>query len=572
VTRRRVLRPPPSGSHKVTSNLSTRVERDHSGGIREKKVRAGPKVGLLQRTTLAVGSRDMAHDWLHRLGVVAIPSGHEGMTDGQLLGRFLSQGDAPALEALIRRHGPLVLSVCRRMLRRDQDVEDAFQATFLVLIRKASKLAGVEMIGNWLYGVSYRTAFRVRAASFRAAELERRYSWHAAAATPPPQPEVGGELAAILDDAVHGLPRKYREPVVLCLMQDLSRAEAARRLGVKEGTLSGRLARAKEMLADRLRRRGVTLSAAGLTICLSVGTASAVVSSKLLAVTVRSAGRVWFSPADPTPPGTADAVRLHEEVVREMVRVKFGVWLAAAGSLVAAGLLVTALIGKTVTREGPTPPSPGPVAQPGGAPLVAGPALRSSHRKFIEDTRWVLSELDVAKSTLSVTDSLTPPGPGLNLIARPNDGVAPAGIRLEHLPVAGGAVVVLDGVPAKLDDLRPGMLAELKLGGPGHTVVKVTAARPRPGMFSCVLERVEADRRQIWVRVIETNLLVEGLEVAADAVIIKIESGADPAPRLKSVRLQDLEVGMSLSLHVTAQGGALVVTQIQTGLVKVPRE
>src|SRR5579871_3259385 len=145
-----------------------------------------------------------------------------GWTDGQLLACFIDQKDEAAFEALVRRHGPMVLGVCRRVLGNHHDAEDAFQATFLVLLSKAAGIRRREAVGSWLYGVAYHTARKARAMSARRHARETR-----AAARPRPAPT---EPDADLDEALHALPEKYRVPVVLCELEGKSRREVARQL------------------------------------------------------------------------------------------------------------------------------------------------------------------------------------------------------------------------------------------------------------------------------------------------------------------------------------------------------
>src|SRR5947209_5026354 len=171
-----------------------------------------------------------------------------GPSDGRLLESFAHRGDQAAFEALVRRHGPMVLGVCRRVLGDVHAAEDALQATFLVLVRKAASIAKRELLGNWLYGVAYRTALKAKTAAARRRAKERQVR-------PMPNPgneeEVWRELQPLLDQELSRLPDKYRIPVVLCDLQGKSRQEAARQLGCPEGTVSSRLARARVMLAKR---------------------------------------------------------------------------------------------------------------------------------------------------------------------------------------------------------------------------------------------------------------------------------------------------------------------------------
>src|SRR5262249_51919994 len=161
-----------------------------------------------------------------------------------------------------RRHGPMVHGICRRLLGDGPDAEDAFQATFLVLVRKADSLRGYGSLGGWLHGVAVRVARKARVAAARRA-------FHEAQGTPM---SARGDFAAVewrdlrpvLDEELGRLPEKYRAPLVLCYLQGKTHEEAARALGCPNGTVYGRLARARARLRTRLLRRGVALSAAAL--------------------------------------------------------------------------------------------------------------------------------------------------------------------------------------------------------------------------------------------------------------------------------------------------------------------
>jgi RNA polymerase sigma factor (sigma-70 family) len=209
------------------------------------------------------------------------------LSDDQLLERFVNRGDGAAFEAIVRRHGPLVLGVCRRVLRHRHDAEDAFQAVFLVLARKAGAIASPELLANWLYGVAYNTARKAGAAAARRRRRERQVAEMPEPEVPPP--DVSGDLSPLLDEELQRLPDKYRIPVVLCDLQGKTRKEAARQLGWPEGTLSGRLSRARLLLAGRLTRRGVALSAGALAAALGGGAAVAAVPPAVLTGAVRAA-------------------------------------------------------------------------------------------------------------------------------------------------------------------------------------------------------------------------------------------------------------------------------------------
>ncbi len=244
-----------------------------------------------------------------------------GLTDGQLLDRFSTRrGDAAeaAFEALVKRHGPMVARVCRRNLRDENDVEDAFQATFLVLVRRADSLGERDLLAPWLYGVAHRVARKARAVA-----LKRRDREGVRAGVDPParfdsSAAVDVELAPVLHEEVNRLPAKYREPVILCHLQGLTHAEAAHELAWPVGTVSVRLVRARQILADRLTRRGVTASVA--TVAAALAAEGSVAAAGLVAPTawvhavavaaVAAAGGLSLTTATTAGPISAGAATL----------------------------------------------------------------------------------------------------------------------------------------------------------------------------------------------------------------------------------------------------------------------
>ncbi|MFO0878354.1 MAG: sigma-70 family RNA polymerase sigma factor [Gemmataceae bacterium] len=228
--------------------------------------------------------------------------GRDEVTDGELLTRFLSGRDATAFAELVRRHGPMVWGVCSRLLR-NQDAEDAFQATFLVLVQKATTLPDRETVGNWLYGVAYQTAVRMRALAARRSMRERQATVMPEPSTP--ERYVWNDLVPVLDEELSRLPDKYRALIVLCDLEDKTRKEVARQLSIPEGTVASRLATARTMLAKRLSRRGVVGSSVLLGTVLSTHAALAcvpmsVISSTISAATLVAAGQVAAGAMSPT--------------------------------------------------------------------------------------------------------------------------------------------------------------------------------------------------------------------------------------------------------------------------------
>ena len=247
--------------------------------------------------------------------------------DGELLARFLEHRDEAAFAELVRRHGPMVFGTCRRVLGNAADADDAFQAAFVVLVRRAHGLTDRESVGNFLYGVAFHTALKAKAMAAKRRTREGR------ANPPEPRPDCS-ELLAALDEELARLPEKYREPVVLCELEGRSRRDAAESLGVAEGTLSSRLATAHRMLEKRLRSRGFGAVAVA---ALLAGQGYAVADS-LAESAVRAAVA-----------GPASSVsQLASEVTKMMLLHRLGV-----------GAVVLAAVVAVVALAAAAPPPPG---------------------------------------------------------------------------------------------------------------------------------------------------------------------------------------------------------------------
>jgi polysaccharide biosynthesis/export protein len=309
--------------------------------------RMGSVIGHLRRTALL-------HD-------------RNRLTDGQLLDRFLARREEAAFEALVQRHGPMVLGVCQRVLHNTHDAEDAFQATFLVLVRKAASIVPRDRVGNWLYGVAHRIALKAksdvarrRAKEQQVKDLPRRE----------PAEDLWWELRPLLDAELHRLPDKYRAAVVLCDLEGKSRKEAARQLGWAEGTLSGRLARARGLLAKRLARRGLALTAGALTLLLTER-ASASVPATLAVFTIKAALLTAAGQAATAGVVSAKVAALTEGVLRAMLMTKVkavaAVVLLLAGIGIGAGTLARHSLAADGPERGeraaaPSEPTPAPPA------------------------------------------------------------------------------------------------------------------------------------------------------------------------------------------------------------------
>jgi RNA polymerase sigma factor (sigma-70 family) len=292
--------------------------------------------------------------------------GAGALPDAELLERFAAGRDQAAFELLLWRHGPMVLGICRRVLRHDQDSEDAFQATFLTLVRKAGSVARREAVAGWLARVAFRVALAARA------EAAKRPA--ATAGAEPPAPAgaddlVWRDLRPVLDEEVSRLPEKYRLPFVLCYLEGKTNEEAARELGCPKGTVLSRLAWARRRLRARLTRRGLTLSA-GLLAATVARRAPAAVPAPLVEATARAG---MLAAAGPLTGVSARVADLTKGALRAMWLTNLKTALAVG---LAAGVLGTVLLGLAYRAraaaganptQGPAPRQPAGGADPPGA-------------------------------------------------------------------------------------------------------------------------------------------------------------------------------------------------------------
>lgn len=293
------------------------------------------------------------------------------LSDMQLLERWLTLRDEAAFEVLLWRHGPMILGVCRRLLNNSADVENAFQATFLLLVRKAAAIRHRESVGAWLYQVAYRVALRARKSSARRCALE---TGEVEVLTDnAPDSILSRDLRQVLDEEINQLPAKYRAPFVRCHLEGCTNEEAAIEMQCPVGTIYSRLAWARERLRSRLARRGVTLTAAALAALAAHGVASAALAENTLQAAFAHAAH----PA--TAVGCkATAVALTKGVLRTMflTKLKHGAAVVLALAVCGgAGGLVFYGIAQAQNAAG-SAPSPLPDPQPTGpqqpAPMSRG--------------------------------------------------------------------------------------------------------------------------------------------------------------------------------------------------------
>jgi RNA polymerase sigma factor (sigma-70 family) len=303
-----------------------------------------------------------------------------GLSDRQLLERFVSGRDAAAeaaFEVLVMRHGPMVLRVCRNVLTDPTDAEDAFQATFLVLVRRCRSIRRLESLGSWLYGVALRVAAAARRDVARRRAAERRGGLRIMAAIDPvSRGELDpGEFGPAIQQEVQRLPEKYRAVVVLCYWQGLNQEQAAARLGCPLGTVRSRLARARDLLHRRLKSRGLAPLAGIVLAALDRGSSSAAVSAEasrlspvpfqLAQSTIRAAGRVAAGRATEQVASTVVAT-LVQRVLWSLAMIKINGLLLGVVVLGLVGYGAEVAIGKAKGAR----PIPAPAPRSAGRPAA----------------------------------------------------------------------------------------------------------------------------------------------------------------------------------------------------------
>jgi RNA polymerase sigma factor (sigma-70 family) len=393
--------------------------------------------------------------------------GAGGRTDRQLLHSFARQRDEGAFALLVRRHGAMVLGVCRRLLRHQQDAEDAFQAAFLVLARKAGAAGWGDSVGGWLFRVAYHLARKARRRGGRRRAVEVAMAQVPETAAPPAGDDP--ELRAALDEEVSRLPEAYREAVVLCYLEGRGQAEAGQQLGCTVDALKGRLRRAREMLQRRLHKRGVGLSVAGLGALLAANAAAAAPPAALLASTARAAV-LFAAGAQAAGAVSAQALALAVGGLKTMCVTKIkllGIVLASVGLLAGGG---AALRG------------------PGGA-WTAAPQAAAAEPDWLVGELAAEPEADPAVTAATLADLLKSPDPEVRrsaaaLLKRLQGSPTKLGVRLTRF-VASETVVAEEGWV-------------LVNGGKGGKIALRPAGKPaKPGNVTRELVVYKKDGR--WV-------------------------------------------------------------------------
>jgi len=292
-----------------------------------------------------------------------------GVSDAQLLDRWLAQRDEAAFEVLLWRHGPMILGVCRRVLGHDADVEDAFQATFLLLLRQAASIRRGASVAAWLYQTAYRVALRARQRSRPQTVTGRGQP----VPSDPAEEVLWRDVRPVLDDEINRLPEKYRVPFIRCYLEGRTNEEAAVEMGCPVGTIHSRLSWARQRLRARLTRRGLTLATAGLAALLVHNASSAALPAALAETTLQAA---LADAARATAGASAGAVALAKGVLRSMflAKLRFGVAVLLALMLCGGvgGLAFSRMADAAAQPRGGS--APGAAAAP---PEAAAPAART---------------------------------------------------------------------------------------------------------------------------------------------------------------------------------------------------
>ncbi len=301
------------------------------------------------------------------------------LSDGELVRMFVAERDEIAFEALVRRHGPMVLRVCQRLLASREDAEEAFQATFLVLVRKASAIGKPDLVGPWLHGVAQRVARKAQARASLKQKRERGGDDLAEVAEASPDgANDWPDLRPVLDEELSRLPDRYRVPMILCYLEGKTNTEAAEQLGWARWTLATRLSRGRDMLRKRLTRRGLALAAAAVGVCLErEATAAQTVSAAAPVLKLSAAGSGSL--------GGASLATLADGV-REASLGRLKVFVVAASVLVTTAGIGTHLALRNVNvlpeiQAENTPPTDE------APPLGLNASLRG-RRPFPDDNLW----------------------------------------------------------------------------------------------------------------------------------------------------------------------------------------
>ncbi|HKI30904.1 MAG TPA: RNA polymerase sigma factor [Gemmataceae bacterium] len=480
---------------------------------------------------------------IHHLRRVVSREKTGDLTDAQLLDDFVQRRDEAAFELLVWRHAALVLGVCRRLLHDRHEAEDAFQATFLVLIRKAASISNRDSVGSWLHKVAVRIAHRARAQA--AKRCCRALPGEDIPAREPTDEVLWRDLRPLLDEEVNRLPEKYRRPFVLCYLEGNTNEQAAEQLGCPRGTVLSRLARGRERLRVRLARRGVVLSGTLLATLLIHTTSEAAVPAALVSVIVKAA--IPFA-AGNVAAGlvSARAAAWTQGVLKAMLLTKLKIStalvLVAALAVTGAGLLSQPSLADS---------RPTQVAQVGRRP-EPGPGRSDARGTPQTEVRGIIKAVDVDKASITLT---------LHSDRRDESAEEKTFTLAKTAEVGIGTGLGRRGGAyreAKLADIAPGALAVLHLGTDQKTVEAVLAEGPT---VRGLIKAVDGGKNTVTIDS-HAGRGGEGGEEKTYAVSktaeVAVDDGRGKSFSIKETKVADLPAGATVTAKLSVDLKELV--------------
>jgi RNA polymerase sigma factor (sigma-70 family) len=467
------------------------------------------------------------------------------LSDDLLLDRY-KRGDQDAFSVLVERHAPLVLSVCRRMLGTKGDVEDAFQATFLILARRAGSVRWEKCIRGWLYRVAIHVARRARQRGERERELERAAA--RSEQTPAHDPTWQEGLACI-DEELANLPTNYRDVLLACCVEGKSRDEAGAELGLSGGQVKGLLERARDLLRYRLAQRGVVLPAAVLILLLQHGSASA--AGPLLGATVHASLAYAAGQSQAVAPAV---LTLAQGVLSAMSSLK-SLWAASISLVVTLAAVVGLWAGSTQNEELPKQPV---IVLDGDSVLP----VVFQEKKDVLAIRGILVSVDAAKKTVTI-----------EVTNKTKTGEATT--EKMTFPVADNADVAINGKPVKLTDIPQvndltalQIAVTLKLTEDRKTVVALlvgadTIEKKKVPEVHGKLAAVSAQQKSVTLEVTTKN---KTGEVTVEKVNFTLAADATITLDGKAIKLEELKPGEQVVVRLTED--KKLVTNLAVGIVK----
>jgi RNA polymerase sigma factor (sigma-70 family) len=433
------------------------------------------------------------------------------VSDGRLLDRFIHERDQCAFEEIVRRHGLMVLGVCQRVLDNRHDAEDCFQAVFMVLVRKAATIVPREMVGNWLYGVAYRTALEARKLSARRRNLEKKKI------TMPQSDsanELWQEMRPILDKELNKLPDKYRFVLLACDLEGKTRKVVADELGLPEGTVASRLARGRAILAKRLQRYSLMVSPVFLADLLAENGKAMFLPETLISSVVGHAASVPSGGTLAACP-TSKAAKLADAVLAGMLwtKIKIAVATACVAVLLGAGAiaLLPSANAELNKQDGVAPKKQKPL-------IISDCVLRKVGKETIETMQ--IDENNCAD--------------------------------INQVPLKPATRIVIDGRESKLSDLRPNQIVDLK--------VRLGA----DGAADSIDVHVQGEAVSGIVQMIPDGAITLRIDRVAMAVGAEDKYPLDPAVKVviggKKSNLADLKEGMRVTAQVSTPPNRRVMT------------